>query len=463
MRPEQSRPTSTSAILNNWEDDMITRRVALATALGFSLATSAAFAQAPSGKVTVVTSFSKDVTDPIKKAFEKASPGVTLEVQNRNTNAGVKYLEETKANNQVDLFWASAPDAFEVLKGKQLLAQHRTKAAGIPEKIGSYPINDPQGYYFGFAASGYGIMWNDRYAKANKLPEPKDWQDLAKPAFFDHVSIASPARSGTTHLTIETILQGQGWDKGWRTIKEMAGNFNSITERSFGVPEAVNSGQVGVGIVIDFFAFSAQASGFPVKFVYPTVTTVVPANVGIVANAPNKAAAEAFVEFLLSPAGQEVLLEPGIRRLPVNPAVYAKAGADYPNPFTDPRFQKMIGFDVDKSETRTAAVDTLFDQLISFQLDALKGVTKVLHAVDTALAKKPNPQAKALADEARSLIAAMPVSEAQAASAEIKAAFTGGKEKGARQAELESQWASFARDSYAKAKAKADEALKAAK
>jgi phosphoglycerate transport regulatory protein PgtC len=441
---------------------MITRRIALAAALGLAFAVPAE-AQAPSGKVTVVTSFSKDVTDPIKKAFEKAAPGVTLEVQNRNTNAGVKYLEETRANNQVDLFWASAPDAFEVLKGKKLLTAYKPKATGIPAKIGSYPINDPDGFYAGFAASGYGIMWNERYAKANRLPEPKDWQDLARPAFHDHVSIASPARSGTTHLTVETILQGEGWDKGWRTLKEMAGNFRAITERSFGVPEAVNSGQVGVGIVIDFFAFSAQASGFPVKFVYPTVTTVVPANVGIVANPPNKAAAEAFVEFLLSPAGQEVLLEPGIRRLPVNPAVYAKAGADYPNPFTDPRFQKMIGFDVDRSEGRTAVVDTLFDQLISFQLDALKGVTKTLHEVDAALAKKPNAQARALADEARNLIAALPVTEAQASSPELRAAFTGGKEKGARQAEVEAQWASFARDNYAKAKAKAEEALKAAR
>ena len=64
-------------------------------------------------------------------------------------------------------------------------------------------------------------MWNDRYAKANKLPDPREWQDLAKPAYFDHVSIAAPSRSGTTHLTIETILQGEGWDKGWRTIKEI--------------------------------------------------------------------------------------------------------------------------------------------------------------------------------------------------------------------------------------------------
>ena len=440
----------------------ITRRPLLLGTAALALASGTVLAQ-PAGKVTVVTSFSKDVTDPIKRAFEKATPGVTLEVQNRNTNAGVKFLEETKSNNQVDLFWASAPDAFEVLKGKKLLQSYKPRATGIPDKVGSFPINDREGYYFGFAASGYGIMWNERYARANRLPEPKEWQDLAKPAFHDHVSIAAPSRSGTTHLTIETILQGEGWDKGWRTIKEMAGNFRQVTERSFGVPEAVNSGQVGVGIVIDFFAFSAQASGFPVKFVYPSVSTIVPANVAIVANAPNRAAAQAFVEFLLSPAGQEVLLEPSIRRLPVNPAVYAKAPAGYPNPFTDPRLSKLLPFNADLSESRTAVVDTLFDQLISFQLDALKGVTKAIHEVEAALARKDNPAARKLVAEARDLIAAMPVTAAQAASAEMNAAFTGGKQKGARQAELEQQWAAFGRDRYAQAKAKVDEAAKLAR
>lgn len=423
-----------------------------------SFAAASAFAQ--SGKVTVVTSFSKDVTEPIKAAFEKAVPGVTLDVQNRNTNAGVKYLDETKSNPQADLFWASAPDAFEVLKGKGILEKYTPKAEGIPDKIGAYPINDPDGFYFGFAASGYGVMWNTRYQQANGLPEPKDWGDLAAAPYFDHVAIASPARSGTTHLTIETILQGEGWDKGWRTIKEVAGNFQTITERSFGVPEAVNSGQVGYGIVIDFFAFSAQGSGFPVKFVYPTVTTIVPANVAIVAKGPNTAAAQAFIEFLLSPAGQEVLLEPAIRRLPVNPAAYAKAPDGYPNPFKDERFKSMTLFDVGKSGGRTDVVDTLFDQLISFQLDNLKGVTKAIHDVEKKLSGKDNADARKLLGEARDLIAAMPVSEADASSEAIRAAFTGSKEKGARQAEIEQQWASFAKDNYAKAKAKVDEAAK---
>ena len=442
---------------------MTTRRALIGAMAATAMFSLAAQAQAPQGKVTVVTSFSKDVTDPIKRAFEKANPTLSLEVQNRNTNAGVKFVEETRANPASDLFWASAPDAFEVLKTKKLLQKYELKAKGIPERVGSYPINDPEGYYFGFAASGYGIMWNERYMRANRLPEPKEWQDLAQPAYFNHVSIASPGRSGTTHLTIETILQGEGWDKGWATIKAMGGNLNNVAERSYGVPDAVNSGQVGVGVVIDFFAFSAQGAGFPVKFVYPSVTTVVPANVGVIANAPNRAGAEAFIEFLLSNAGQEVLLEPSIRRLPVNPAIYAKAPKGFPNPFTDPRFKSAILFDVDRSEKRTAIVDTLFDQTISFQLEDLKAVTKLMHETEAALAKKDNPQARAALAEARGLIAAMPISEAQAGEASMVAAFRGGADAKTRQAEVERTWAAFAKANYAKARTAAENALKLAK
>jgi hypothetical protein len=169
------------------------------------------------------------------------------------------------------------------------------------------------------------------------------------------------------------------------------------------------------------------------------------------------------VEYLLSPAGQEVLLEPSIRRLPINPAVYAKAPADYPNPFKDPSLGARVKFDVDVSEKRTNVVDTLFDQIITFQLDALKGATKAIQEAEAALAKKENAQGRSLVKQARDLVAATPVTEAQAASPEIAGAFTGAKEKGARQAELEQQWAAFAKEHYAQAKAKADEAARLAR
>lgn len=442
---------------------MLTRRGWMGALALTAVFTSQAQAQAPQGKVTVVTSFSRDVTDPFKRAFERAYPGMTLEVQNRNTNAGVKLLQETRSNNQADLFWASAPDAFEVLKGSGLLEAYKPKAQGIPEKIGQFPINDPQGFYVGFAVSGYGIMWNERYVRANRLPEPKEWTDLAQAPYHDHVSITAPSRSGTTHLTIEAILQTGGWDEGWRVIKAFSGNLRNITERSFGVPDAVNSGQVGYGIVIDFFAYSAQGAGFPIKFAYPSLNALVPANIGIVKNGPNVTGAQAFVEFLLSPQGQEILFEPTIRRLPVLPSVYAKAPASLPNPFTlSIASANQAPFNVDLSERRYTVVDVLYDQLVSFHLDALKRVTKTLHDVEARLSRRDNPQARARIAEARALIAAMPITETQAASDEIVNAFKGGggAGKGPRQAELEQQWASFAKDRYAQAQAKADEAMR---
>jgi ABC-type Fe3+ transport system substrate-binding protein len=441
---------------------MLNRRTLVSASAAIALAFSAtvALAQAPTGRVTVVTSFSNDVTAPFKQAFEAAFPGVQLEVQNRNTNAGVRFVQETRANNQVDLFWASAPDAFEVLKRAGLLQKFTPTAPGIPAKIGPYNINDPDGTYFGFAASGYGIMWNERYTRANRLPDPKEWSDLGKAVYYDHVMITTPSRSGTTHLTIETILQGEGWDKGWATIKGFSGNMRSVTDRSFGVPDAVNSGQVGLGVVIDFFAFSARAANFPVKFVYPSVSTVVPANVAIIANAPNTAGAQAFVNFLLSEKGQELLLTPSVSRLPVNPAIYAKAPAGFPNPFTGSIGLPGFQFDVGLSERRYTALDVLFDQLITFNLEPLKAATKAIHDVEARLARRANPQAAALIAEARALIAQMPLTAEQASSNEIRESFRGTtpQAKAPRQAELEQQWSTFAKEKYAAALAKANEA-----
>lgn len=438
---------------------------ALFAALAISLATgpTARAATELENKLVIVTSFPKDLFAAFQAGFEKTHPGTKVEILNKQTSAGIKYLEETAANNQSDIFWASAPDAFEVLKGDGLLAKYAPQAKGIPAKIGAFPTNDPEGFFMGFAASGYGIMYNTRYLKAKNLPAPKEWSDLTKPIYFGHVALSAPSRSGTTHLTIETILQGEGWEKGWRTVKEMAGNFAQITERSFGVPEGVNSGVFGIGIVIDFFGFSSQASGFPVDFVYPTVTTIVPANVAIVKNAPHPKAAAAFVEYLLSTEGQELLLNPKIMRLPVRPEIYAKAPAGFPNPFKDPSIGAAVKFDTILSEKRYNLVNSLFDVIVTFRLEDLQAATKAIDEAEAALAKKPNAEATKLVKEARDLIAAMPIDERKASDPALTAVFTKTREKPGevlppRQAEVEQRWDAFAKADYVKAR---DLALKA--
>ena len=414
-------------------------------------------------KIMVITSFPDSMTGPIEAGFEAANPQFDLEVLNKKTSAGVKFIQEIAGANTADIFWASAPDAFEVLKSDGLLADVTIKSEGIPDKIGAYPMNDPDGKYYGFAGAGYGIMWNERYLKANGLEPAAEWDDLAKPEYHGHVGMSAPSRSGTTHLTVETVLQGDGWDAGWAKWKRIAGNFSTVTERSFGVPDGVNTGNFGLGIVIDFFGFSSKASGFPVDFQYPTITALVPANVAVVENAPNEAGAIAFIEYLLTPEGQKVLLDPAIMRLPINPATYANAPEGFPNPFEDSTIGATVKFDVAKSGARYNLVNSMFDVMITYRLDDLRDTVAAIQKAEAIHADGNNAAAKAKIAEARALVDANPIDEAKSLDAEFAAIFTKKRKKatdkvGERQAEVEARWDAMVVENYAKAKALALEA-----
>lgn len=424
----------------------------LARSLGAGLIATACWLASPgvaAETITVITSFPKELTSAYKRAFEARHPGDTLEILNKNTAAGIAFVREQPEGRRPDVFWASAPDAFEVLAKGGLLVRSGLADAAVPDKIGNYPVNDPDGFYRGQALAGYGIMWNTRYLKANGLAAPAEWADLAKPEYFSHVAISSPSRSGTTHLTVETILQGEGWDAGWAQLLRISGNCAAITERSFGVPDGVSNGQFGIGLVIDFFGLAAKNSGMPVDFVYPSVTSIVPASIGLIKGAATPDGGKRFMQFTLSAEGQELLLEKAISRLPVLPATYAKAAPGYPNPF-DGKIQAKVNFDSALSESRYFVVRSLFDQAITFRHKELVAATRAIIQAEKRLAGK----ASADLDTARQLAFSLPVDEKTATGAEVRAAFQAQSPDAAttrKKTELEEHWASTARANYARA------------
>ena len=416
-------------------------------------------------QLIIVTSFPKDLTAVYQRAFEAKNPGVKVEVLNRGTSSAIAYVREAPAANKPDIFWASAPDAFEVLAKENLLQKFPGANPKVPAKIGAYPINDPNGFYYGQALAGYGLMWNTRYMKANKLPNPREWVDLVKPVYFSHVAVSSPSRSGTTHLTVETILQGEGWEKGWQQVLMIAGNCAAITERSFGVPDGVNNGQYGIGLVIDFFGLSARASGFPVEFVYPSVTAIVPANIGLIANAKNAELGKRFIAFTLSEEGQQLLLDPKISRLPVLPTTYAKAPQGYPNPFSG-KIKPKVNFDSELSQSRYYVVNAMYDQTITFRHRELVAATKAIHEATAQLAGKKNAKAQQLLAEARELAFSPIVSEAKSKDKEFLALFSQTKRDALKTKQLtglENYWNSTSRKNYVRAAELANQAAALAK
>ena len=220
------------------------------------------------------------------------------------------------------------------------------------------------------------------------------------------------------------------------------------------MPDGVSSGQYGIGLVIDFFGLAAKNAGFPVEFVYPEITAIVPANIGLVNGGKNSEAGKRFIQFTLSDEGQELLLNPKISRLPVLPAIYAKAAKNYPNPFTG-SIRAKVNFDANLSEERYYLVVSLFDQMITFRHKELQAATRAIHDAAAKLAAKPNAQGAKLLIEARELAFTPAVDETRARDKGFLAVFRATRKTAdvTRQlSALEERWSAEAKRNYARAR-----------
>ena len=431
----------------------IVRWLRVLTMALFGFAAPVAAKAESAGRLIIVTSFPESMFGRFVLEFEKRHPRIKIHVRSKKTSAAISFIQERKGE-PADIVWASAPDAFEVLKK----SGHLAKAFNIPTnrivRIGDYPLDDPAGYYRGFAISGYGIMWNRPYLARLGLPEPRQWDDLRKPEYFRHLGISAPSRSGTMHLIVEIILQAKGWTNGWAALLEIGGNLATVTARSFGVLDGVRTGRFGAGPVIDFFGLSAIATGAPVGFSYPNATTFLPANIAIVKDARNRSAANEFVDFILSPSGQNILLEPDISRLPVRPEIYGLTPRGYPNPFDKILVSKGIRFDTELSRTRYHLVNALFDTMITYRLKALNRAWKAIHEATAALKLRSDPTLNDRLKKARGLANRIPIGGAQSSDAAFASSFVRrkpGLPVPVRQVKLVKNWERFARDNYAEA------------
>lgn len=444
--------------LSFWVTFAISVALAFASMAGTTRAMAGAEA---SGTLVIVTSFPPSLFEKFRTEFEKRNPKVKVFVRSKKTSAAISFIEE-RINEPADLFWASAPDAFEVLKESGHLRQAFSRNEIEGARIGSYPIDDPDGFYKGFAVSGYGIVWHTDYLKRQGLTPPGKWRDLTNPAFNRHIGISAPSRSGTTHLIVESILQSQGWEEGWATLLEIGGNLATVTARSFGVIDGVLSERFGIGAAIDFLGLSARATGAPVDFVYPDGTAFLPANIGIVKRSANPTAARTFVDFILSEQGQLLLFDPEISRLPVMRSVYTQAPHSYANPFSDELVDKGIAFDTELSRLRYQLVNSMFDLMITFRLQALRRTWKAIHDAELALGNRKEPNLRKSLNEARRLASLVPVTVMESASPTFSSEFVRhkpGLSVPNRQARLEEQWAAFARDHQERAQKLASEVL----
>jgi ABC-type Fe3+ transport system substrate-binding protein len=332
--------------------------------------------------IVVVTSFPASLYEPFRRAFERKEPDFRLRILNRKTTAAIAMVATGRF--EADVFWASAPDAFEVLRGFGKLSLLPAGVKPVEPMIGLFPVDDPHGFYRGFSISGYGMMWHRPSLERAGLTPPRSIADLSEPRFFGLIAMSAPSRSGTTHLMVETVLQRYGWERGWEIWLRVAGNLAAITARSFSVSSGVAQGRFAIGLSIDFLG---RGGAGELDFAYPAENVFLPASIAVLDGARNPEGARRFAAFVLSAEGQRLLAEPRVNRFAVGKGLQGEGAPDL---FALARAERpAFRFDAGLSGHRYELVNILFDELITERLVRLQKFWRQHGALRARLVDQP--------------------------------------------------------------------------
>ena len=308
------------------------RAVVLLSLVAFALlgVWSLSFAQAPAieNELYLITPVSKDVHDPMLKAFaawanKKYHVDVTTSAIPKGTPVAYGQILEWKGKPQADVFWGGEATLFDQLAIEGLLEQVNIPKAmwdEIPASIGKpvpLPLKDPKKFWVGTTLEPYGIIYQPTLLKRLGV-EIKDWDDLLNPKLKGQIAQCTPDRSSSSHASYEVILQTYGWEKGWEWLTKLAANTGIFTARSRDVPNVVAKGEFAVGFAVpSYMAFAEVLGGYDVMYVYPKNAYVTPEPMSVLKGAPHSKAGQAFIEFCLSEEGQKLFSELGV--YPITP------------------------------------------------------------------------------------------------------------------------------------------------
>jgi phosphoglycerate transport regulatory protein PgtC len=347
-------------------------------------------------ELRILTSMPATLFAPFAEEFERQTPGVTVNVLNKNTNAGVEEIVRGNPRG-FDIFWVSSAEAFAVLNAHDAFARDtKGREDWRPDPRGGAAF-----YPFALSSIGWAQM------QESAVPRPSEWDDLLRPVYAGRIAMTRPSRSGTTHMFVERFLQVRGWEGGWSYLLALSGNLSTLTSRSFGVIDGVEKRRFDIGISIDFLAMSRADSGLTFRYGRPVM--VMPAQIGILRGGQSPDIAARFVALVLSPQGQEILLRPEIRRVPINAQVRANAGRFAPEIESALRLNWQP-YDALLARDRYWAVNALFDVFVTFQLAERQDAWRRLRA----LAQVGNAAVVARVPDVERLLTLMPVSEALA-------------------------------------------------
>src|SRR6266851_5451378 len=252
-------------------------------------------------------SFEQTLRTEIIPAFEKKH-GVKVEYVAGNSTDTLAKLQAQKANQVIDVAIVDDGPMYQAIQ-----LGFCAKLEGL-DKSELYPaaiFKDDKAVAVG--QTGTGFMINTKTFKEKGWATPTSWNDLKDPK-FKKLLVIPPINNtyGLYTLMMYARLNGGGEkniEPGFKVMKDQINPNVLVYEPSPGkMTELFQSGQAVIAVWGSGRAKALADTGFPSAFIYPKEGGIA---LGIatcpIAGTKNQAEADAFVQFLLSPAMQVVL------------------------------------------------------------------------------------------------------------------------------------------------------------
>jgi iron(III) transport system substrate-binding protein len=259
--------------------------------------------------LTLYTSLAPTESGPLAQAFEKKT-GVKVELWRAISEKVVqRAITEARARRfAVDVIETNAPE-MEMMAREKLFAElDSAYLADLPKGVVPQHrlwIPDRMNFFV--------VAYNTSKVRREELP--KDYLGFLDPKWKGRIGIEA-----TDAEWMATLVKKWGTEAGLAYFRKLAELRPDVRKGHVLLAELIAAGEIPVGLTVyNANAESLKRKGAPIDWVPVQPVVARPQGIAVARNAPNPKAARAFVDFVLSPEGQELLVSMG--RVPASTKV----------------------------------------------------------------------------------------------------------------------------------------------
>lgn len=232
--------------------------------------------------------------------------GVKVDFVFLSSGPALARIEAEINNPQADVWFGAPQENHIIAKERGLTQPYKTLSVyGV-----SPEFYDVEGYYHPIYMNPLGIGINTSVLEQINAPMPESWEDLLSSAYLRMIQYPNPQSSGTAYSLITGLIDIYGEDGAIDYLKKLAPNIQTYTQSGTGPSKAVGPGQVAMGIQFTPAFFQFMEQGYPVKVVFPKEGVPYEvASVSILKGAKNTADAKKLIDWVVSKAGQQEVVD----------------------------------------------------------------------------------------------------------------------------------------------------------